>query len=244
MRLTVRGSGDAHGIPRADCDDPACACARARAGRGPRRGPTAALVEAEGCRLAIDCGAEAVACDALLLTHYHPDHAGGVDAFRGAPAYGPPAGWCEAEEPGLERWPPPPGTAALAPFVTIAIGPCAVTPLPLNHPIPAYGWAIAHGGARIAWLTDSYGIPAATLAWLRAHPCAWVALDTTFPPGEPSAPRKGHGDLAISLAALAESGAARGLLIHIGHRLQRWLDEGGALPTGIAVAHDGMEIQV
>ncbi|MCX8039518.1 MAG: MBL fold metallo-hydrolase [Planctomycetota bacterium] len=236
MRLIVCGSGDAHGIPRPDCADPDCACARARRGAGTVRRQSCAVVEAADTRIAIDTGSGFQPCAALLLTHYHPDHAGRREAFAGVPAWGPDPG-CEV--PGLERFPAPDAVQFVAPFATLRIGALQCTALPLNHPIPAMGWAISDGRQRLAWLTDSYGIPAPTIAWLRAHPCSLIALDTTFPPGEPSAPRKGHGTLDVSLAALAAVGARRALLIHIGHRLQRWLEAGGALPEGVAVARDG-----
>ena len=70
MRLTVLGSGDASGIPRAEC---ACAvCERGRAG-GVRRGNTCARIEAGGVRLAIDTGTGGdAAAAALLLTGLTP----------------------------------------------------------------------------------------------------------------------------------------------------------------------------
>jgi phosphoribosyl 1,2-cyclic phosphate phosphodiesterase len=92
----------------------------------------------------------------------------------------------------------------------------------------------------MAWLTDTYGIPARSLEWLAAHPCDLLCLDTTFAPGVARAPLKGHGDVPASLAAIAASGARRALLIHIGHGMQSWLDAGGSLPEGVGIAQDGM----
>lgn len=240
MRLTIRGSGDASGIPRADCADPACACARARAGAGVSRGNSCALVEAGGRRIAIDTGAGGVDCHALLLTHYHPDHAGRRGEFA-VRAFGPddglPVG--AAGTPGIDIFPKPAGVATVEPFVPLRVGAVECVPLPLNHPIPVHGWVVQHDGRRIAWLTDTYGIPARSLQWLGEHPCDLLCLDTTFAPGVARAPLKGHGDVGASLAAIAMAGARRALLIHIGHGMQSWLDAGGVLPDGVAVAHDG-----
>jgi phosphoribosyl 1,2-cyclic phosphate phosphodiesterase len=252
LRLTVLGSGDASGMPRPDCQDPACACARARIGAAPGRGNSAALIEAGGIRLAIDTGAGRQPCAALLLTHYHTDHAGRAGAFAdpGAPlpCFGPDDGLSEPPAP-MERFPAPslPGLAftPVRPFATVAIGPLRCTALPLNHPIPVHGWVIEHAGRRLAWLTDSYGIPARSLEWLAAHPCDLLALDTTFAPGVQRAPLKGHGDLPVSLAALAASGAARGLLIHVGHGCQTWLDRHpDALPDRVELGRDGLVIDL
>ena len=247
MRLTVLGSSDASGIPRADCRDPACACARAQAGRAPGRRNACALITHAGAQLAIDTGAGHQECQTLLLTHYHPDHAGHHEQFAGIPTWGPADGVSAKPhgEPGIDFFPRPPGVTVVEPLRTLACGPFQCTPLPLNHPIPVFGWVVEAARVRVAWLTDTYGIPSASLAWLVEHPCALIALDTTFVPGTTRAPLRGHGDLTASLAALAAAAPTQGLLIHIGHELQTWLDaECPVLPPGITVAHDGQVIEL
>jgi phosphoribosyl 1,2-cyclic phosphate phosphodiesterase len=244
MQVTILGSGDAAMIPRADCDDPACACARARAGSGSSRRNTCALVEADGLRVAIDTGCGPQACDALLLTHYHSDHAGWRAEFA-VPAWGPDDGIAPGTPGtvGIDLFPRPERVAVVAPFARVEFGAITCTALPLNHPVPVLGWVVESGGRRVAWLTDTYGIPARSLAWLADHPCDVVCLDTTFAPGTARAPLKGHGDLTASLAALAASNAGRGVLIHVGHGLQNWLDaHPQALPESVVVAEDGMRI--
>jgi phosphoribosyl 1,2-cyclic phosphate phosphodiesterase len=239
VRLTVLGSGDASGIPRADCACPVCE--RGRAG-GLSRGNTCALIEAGATRLAIDTGCGGQICDGLLLTHYHSDHAGRRGEFT-AKAWGPDDGLSldATGTAGADVFPRPRGVRSVPPFDTLHIGEAQCTALPLNHPIPVHGWVVEHAGRRLAWLTDTYGIPAASLAWLAAHPCDLLALDTTFAPGTARAPFKGHGDLTVSLAAIAASGARRALLIHIGHEHQAWLDaHPGVLPKHVEVAYDGL----
>ncbi len=240
MRLTVLGSGDASGIPRADCADPACACVRARAGLSPSRGNSCALIEAGGRRIAIDTGAGGQVCEALLLTHYHADHAGKRETFS-VRSYGPDDGLSidAVGTPGIDIFPKPAGVKTVKPFASVRIGPVVCTAMPLNHPIPVHGWVIEADGRRLAWLTDTYGIPARTLEWLVAHPCDLICLDTTFAPGVARAPLKGHGDVIASLAAIAAAGVGRALLIHIGHGMQTWLESGEILPAGVVAAHDG-----
>ena len=243
MQLTILGSGDAAGIPRPDCTDPNCACARARLGTGPRRANTCALIEAGAARIAIDTGCGQQDCTALLLTHYHSDHADRRAEFpvrAWGPADGVGRGNCGHGD--SERFPKPERVRRVKPFATVRIGAALCTALPLNHPVPVNGWVIEAEGRRLAWLTDSYGIPASSLAWLAAHPCDVLCLDTTFAPGVARAPLKGHGEVGTSLAAIAASGAAKALLIHIGHGLQNWLDAGGEfqLPTHVSVAEDGV----
>jgi len=253
LTLTVLGSGDASGIPRSDCSDPTCACAQARRGSGTLRGNSCALVTGGGTRVAIDTGCGSQPCEALLLTHYHPDHAGFAGTFAPCRAFGPHDGVpspLPAELVPNEDVFPAPRISGLDltqvdGFAEVMIGALRCTALPLNHPIPVHGWAVEYAGKRLAWLTDTYGIPAATLGWLADHPCDVLALDTTFAPGVQRAPLKGHGDVSTSLAAIAASGARRGLLIHIGHGMQNWLNLNAAsLPTTIEVAHDGLTLNL
>jgi phosphoribosyl 1,2-cyclic phosphate phosphodiesterase len=245
MRLTILGSGDAAGMPRPDCNDPGCACARARCGSGPRRGNTCALVETASTRIALDTGCGGQACDGLLLTHYHSDHAARRGEFA-TRAWGPADGLARDTigVPGVDFFPKPARVRRVKPFASIALGDAVCTAVPLNHPIPVHGWVIESAGRRLAWLTDTYGIPARSLAWLAAHPCDVLCLDTTFAPGVARAPLKGHGEVVASVAAIAQSGARRAFLIHIGHGMQTWLDGGGALPEGVTVAQDGMVVEL
>ena len=235
MRLTVLGSGDHAGIPRLSCD--CAACERGREG-GLTRGNTAALIEADSLMLGIDTGCgRAPGTTHLLLTHVHPDHAGRIQDFTGLPVlYG--AG-CLVEGEGLPPCPPQPHWLSVPAFTTVSLGAVRVTPLPLDHTIPAVGWVVEQDGQRIAWCTDTYGLPAESVRWLRAHPCDLLAIDTTFAPGTARAVEKRHGTIDGSLEAIAASAARRGLLIHIGHELQCWLDDHpDALPDHVEVAHD------
>jgi phosphoribosyl 1,2-cyclic phosphate phosphodiesterase len=227
MRLTVLGSGDAHGIPRAGCACPACT-------GGVRRGNTCAVVASSAAQVAIDtgCGPRPDLAG-LLLTHHHPDHSGRAGEFAGVPLWGP-------ADPELRT---PPDMVAVAPFATVVVAGLACTAVPLVHPVPAVGWVLDDGARRLAWLTDTFGLPPASETWLAAHSCDLVAIDCTFPPGTTRAPIKQHGELALVLALLARLRPARALLIHIGHDLECWLaDHPGTLPASVAVAHDGMVI--
>src|SRR5512139_2276449 len=104
MRLTVLGTGTSFGVPQVGCHCAVCRSADPR----DRRTRTAALVQADGATLLIDTPCElrlqlAAAgvgqVDAVLYTHEHADHVGGIDDLRvfsirrrtPLPCYGPPA---------------------------------------------------------------------------------------------------------------------------------------------------------
>lgn len=244
MKLVVRGSGNTHGIPRQGCGCPACDAARS--GRGACRQATCALAVLGSWRLAIDGGLPglaALAPAAVLLTHFHPDHIAGLAAERAAfasslPVHAP----ADAERAG--RLFDPPGRLLpipAEPFRPVAIGPFTATPIPLSHPVPTVGWVIDGGGRRLAWLCDTRGLPPDTASFLSAAPPDLAVVDSSFAPGDPLAALKQHGDLDDALAVLAASGARQGLLAHLDHTLQVWIDaQGWQPPDGVRLAHDGL----
>src|SRR5690606_33795091 len=106
-------------------------------------------------------------------------------------------------------------------------------------------YLLAHEGRRVAYLTDTAGLPGDTLRALRLHPPDLLVLDCTYPPlGD--APRN-HNDLTLALETVRALRPARTVLTHIGHEFDAWLMERGTppcgsgpiLPPGVAVGRDG-----
>ncbi|MBQ1222551.1 MAG: MBL fold metallo-hydrolase, partial [Alistipes sp.] len=87
MKLTFLGTGTSQGVPVIGCRCRVCTSTDGR----DKRLRTSALVEAEGVRLLIDAGpdfrqqllrANVSHLQAILLTHEHKDHTGGLDDVR------------------------------------------------------------------------------------------------------------------------------------------------------------------
>lgn len=86
-KLTFLGTGTSQGIPLIGCDCPVCTSDDPR----DRRLRSSVLVEYGGLTVLVDCGPDFRAqmlregvrhLDAVLLTHNHKDHTGGLDELR------------------------------------------------------------------------------------------------------------------------------------------------------------------
>ena len=85
--LTFLGTGTSQGVPMIGCDCHVCKSAESK----DKRLRSSALVEYKGYRILIDCGPDfryqmlrenISDLDAVLLTHQHKDHTGGLDDIR------------------------------------------------------------------------------------------------------------------------------------------------------------------
>lgn len=247
MKLTLLGTGNAGQVPVYNCD--CVACERARRQPHHRRGPCSALLEWEGGRWLIDAGltdlAERFAPGSLsgvIQTHYHADHAQGLLQLRwgrnlSIPVLGPadPEGLADLyKHPGILDF-----SRTLTAFMPVDLGGCTVTPVPLTHSRPTFGYLFQCGGIRVAYLTDTVGLPDDTAAWLQREPPDLLVLDCSFPPAA-STPRN-HNDLTRALETIHSLPVKRAVLTHIGHDLDAWLMDGAnALPARVVAGRDGM----
>jgi phosphoribosyl 1,2-cyclic phosphate phosphodiesterase len=249
MRLTLLGTGDARQVPVYGCECQACQAAHADSCL--RRRPCCALVELDDQRWLIDSGLPDLterfpphSLSGILQTHYHADHAQGLLHLRWGqglviPVHGPadPEGLSDLyKHPGILDFSQP-----FAAFETRSFGKLNVTALPLLHSKPTLGYLLEGGGRRVAYLTDTVGLPDDTTGYLQRQPLDLLILDCSMPP-QPQAPRN-HNDLNLALQIIAGLKPVQAVLTHVGHTLDAWLiAHAGELPDNVSVAQDGMVI--
>lgn len=250
MRLTLLGTGSTSAPPLYGCDCAVCNAARADATLVRR--PACALVEAGKTRLLLDAGLPDISerfphgsFDAFLLTHYHPDHVQGLLPLRWGmgepiPVFSPPDSTGCADlykNPGLLAF------QAVSKFEAFAVGDIRITPVPLIHSKPTLGYCLEHGNVRIAYLTDTAGLPPATADFLRRWQPQETVLDCSFPPRDQ--PSRNHNDITLALETIADIAPAHATLTHVGHELDAWLAaHAHVLPAHVAIGRDGMVIEL
>ncbi|MCL2635004.1 MAG: phosphonate metabolism protein PhnP [Betaproteobacteria bacterium] len=251
MRVSFLGTGAAGGVPLYGC---AClACEQARVQADAVRRPCCALIETTTSRILLDAGLMDIdqhfplgSLDAIVLTHFHPDHVQGLFHLRWGvgrriPVWGPhdTEGCADLyRNPGLLQF----HTAEK--FNAFQIGDCRLTPLPLIHSKPTVGYAIeGPNGSRFAYLTDTLGLPPATEDWLRCWGEHDLAIDCSFPAGDIA---KNHNDWAAALGIVERLRPQHAWLTHIGHTFDEWRlsSDCQALPSGVSIAADGERVEL
>ncbi|NOT71013.1 MAG: phosphonate metabolism protein PhnP [Hyphomicrobium sp.] len=246
MRLTFLGTGGVWAAPVHGC---ACvACTRACADDSLRRRPASALVECDGFRLLIDGGREDLpelfppgTLDAMLLTHFHPDHVLGLFRLRWSKAERLTV-FCPPDAVGCDDLRRHPGRLAfrdVEPFIAFEVGPLTVTAVPLIHSRLTFGWLVEHRGKHIAYLSDTIGLPEATISFLAPLAVDTLVLDCAYPPN--GGPGRNHNDIDEAIATIKLLAPRRAFLTHVNHELDCWLID-RSLPGGIVVGRDAQRV--
>jgi len=246
MQLTLLGTGDVRQVPVYGC---ACrACHNARQNPALRRKPCSALLESGDLRMLLDGGLTDL-CErfqpgqlsGILLTHYHMDHIQGLFHLRWGmkdhiPVYGPEdsgAGGDLKKHPGILDFLPP--LTAFEPFSPQAG--LSITPIPMQHSKPTFGYLFEQGDKRIAYLTDTVGLPEESEVFLKQFELDVLVIDTSVPP-QPKPPSN-HNDLNLSIVIFEALKPKKMVMTHLGHEMDTWLLE-NELPYGeIHIGRDG-----
>jgi phosphoribosyl 1,2-cyclic phosphate phosphodiesterase len=251
MKITFLGTGTSTGNPQLLCSCAACMSKDPR----DRRLRTSVFIEDQGTSLLIDCGPDfrqqalrenIRQISAVLLTHEHYDHIGGLDDLRPFCSYSEMPLY--ALERVLERMKisipysfrenPYPGVPLFELF------PVGMTPFRINHleiiPIEVIHYRLSVLGFRIgdmAYLTDFNHIEPTELAKL--HGLKIMIIDALRPEKHIS-----HNTLQQALDVIEAVKPEQSYLIHMSHDMGLQAEVEPTLPKGVRFSWDGLKLEL
>mgnify|MGYP005918334389 FL=1 len=260
MKLTILGSGTSQGVPVIGCRCEVCSSRDSR----DNRLRTSAMIEADsGARFVIDAGpdfrcqmlrAGVSRLDAILLTHEHKDHTGGIDDVRAfnfvdfpplirpVDIYAAPAtarvvrkDYDYAFEEDKYRGAPDIRLHEIDVRQPFEIAGERIVPVSGHHSerFEVTGYRIGP----IAYLTDFKTIADTEVEKLKGVEVLVVnALRFRTHPS--------HFNVEEALALIARVAPRRALLTHMSHEIGRHAVTSGHLPQGVELAYDGLKINI
>jgi len=252
MKLKFLGTGTSTGVPQIMCD---CEVCKSQSSKD-KRLRASVLVQVGEANLLIDCGpdfreqmlrAGSPKLEALLITHSHYDHVGGIDDLRpyctigdGFPIYCKHdvaqdlynrVPYCFAEHPY-------PGVPALnineidtKPF---KIGNIVIKPLPVMHyKLPILGFKIGN----LAYITDAKTIDDYAIEMLRG-------IDTLVINSLRIKEHISHMNLEQTLAVIEQVKPRIAYLTHLSHDMGLHEIVSSQLPENVKIAYDELSIYI
>lgn len=261
MELTFLGTGTSTGVPQLRCGCPTCTSTDKR----DHRLRASALLEVAGKRILIDCGPDfhqqmlrhgersrQDRLDALLVTHQHYDHVGGIDDLRpycyqeemketGFPVY------CQADVARdlRERLPysfkadPYPGAPRfdlreIEAGKSFEVAGLEVLPVRVNHYLlDILGFRI--GG--LGYITDAKVVPDDTVE-------AMKGVDTLVINALRHKPHISHITLDEALELISRIKPRVAYLTHMSHDMGRYAEVAPTLPENVLLAVDDLKIHI
>lgn len=260
-KITFLGTGTSQGIPMIGCTCKVCKSADPR----DNRLRTSALVEHNGFRILIDCGPDfrqqmlrqnISDLDAVILTHQHKDHTGGMDDIRAFnyfrkaafPIYAEPNvqeslkmeysyAFAEHKYPGVPDYTL--HTIGEEPFTITKSLPdgteasIEITPIRVYHyRLPILGFRIGN----MAYITDGSSIPATEFDKLQG--LELFIINTVRKEKHIS-----HFSLPEALDVVGKVGAPRNFLTHLSHQIGTHKELEAILPPNVKPAYDTLELE-
>ena len=253
MKLTFLGTGTSCGVPVIGCQCEVCRSTDPH----DKRTRCSALIETEQTRLLIDCGPDFRQqilpqpfrkIDAILITHAHYDHMGGMDDIRPYWQFGEmnvyadsnacksmlemlPYCFAEHRYPGV----PAIGLHEIHPHQKLSFGDLEVVPFEVMHgKLPILGYRIGS----LAYITDMKTIDDAEVDYVKGVRVL-VVNALRF-----DKPHHSHQLVDEAVAFARRVGAERSFIIHSCHDIGLHEEVNKKLPSDIQLAYDGQEINI
>ena len=258
MKITILGSGTSTGVPEIGCTCPVCTSTDPK----DKRLRCSGLVEVNGVRILIDCGPDFreqmmrlddfKPLDAVLVTHEHYDHVGGLDdlrpfcRFRDVPVYAEdymaqrlreriPYCFAESLYPGVPRIlleEVQPGV----PFIVRNTEGKEVEILPIrviHGKLPILGYRIGN----MAWVTDMLTMPESEYRLLQG-------LDVLVMNALRPQPHGTHQSISEALETVKLVAPKETYFVHMSHHAGLHAEAEKELPPHVHYAYDGLSLSI
>ena len=266
MKLLFLGTGTSGGVPQIGCNCRVCRSSDPR----DRRLRTSALLESDiGTRILIDCGpdfreqmmrcsAAQTLLSAILITHHHYDHIGGLDDLRplslfSMPIYVEPAcaqqlhqrlPYCFVPSGNPKITVPSLNLQELHIHAPFCVSDIEITPIRVLHgKLPIAGFVFNSPESspstplKLAYITDMSSLPDSEWPYLEG-------IDTLVVNALHHRSHPSHMTIEESIRFAQRVGARQTYFVHMSHYCLPHAEEEAQLPPGIHFAYDGLQIQI
>lgn len=259
MKLTFLGTGTSQGVPVIGCRCAVCTSADPR----DRRLRTSAMVETQGRRFVIDAGPDfryqmlrtgVRHIDAILLTHEHKDHTGGLDDVRAFNFVDYPPTIHRVDiyaAPQVATCVRKDFDYAFARDKYRGVPEMALHEIDVSHPFSAAGVGIVpvsgHHSDRfevtgyrigpLGYLTDFKTIKEPEIEKL-------TGVDVLVVNALRFAPHVSHFNVAEALALIGRVRPRQAYLTHLSHGIGLHVAAESELPQGVRLAYDGLTVAI